>query len=112
MVSFSRYFTVCITYQPRLVLFTYIDDARSNTNQMLFFVAIMENKNVFGCCSTALFWTVFRNELYVSLNCRVCVGIQVPPDENEDWYCRVCIVKKQENIADKKKKSRKKKVVT
>ncbi|XP_021917768.1 transcription initiation factor TFIID subunit 3 isoform X3 [Zootermopsis nevadensis] len=42
----------------------------------------------------------------------VCVGIQVPPDENEDWYCRVCIVKKQENIADKKKKSRKKKTVT
>ncbi|PNF17118.1 hypothetical protein B7P43_G09094 [Cryptotermes secundus] len=42
----------------------------------------------------------------------VCVGIQVPPDENEDWYCRVCIVKKQENIADKKKKSRKKKILT
>ncbi|XP_046984250.1 transcription initiation factor TFIID subunit 3-like [Schistocerca americana] len=41
----------------------------------------------------------------------VCVGIQVPPDENEDWYCRVCIVRKQENIVDKKKKSRKKKVV-
>jgi transcription initiation factor TFIID subunit 3 len=48
----------------------------------------------------------------MSLNSRVCVGIQVPPDENEDWYCRVCIVKKQENIAEKKKKSRKKKMVT
>nr|CAD7461700.1 unnamed protein product [Timema tahoe] len=39
----------------------------------------------------------------------VCVGIQVPPDENEDWYCRVCIVKKQGTIIDnKKKKSHKK----
>ncbi|XP_059607642.1 transcription initiation factor TFIID subunit 3 [Phlebotomus argentipes] len=26
----------------------------------------------------------------------VCVGIQVPPDATEDWYCRVCILKKQE----------------
>ncbi|XP_067015220.2 transcription initiation factor TFIID subunit 3 isoform X2 [Anabrus simplex] len=42
----------------------------------------------------------------------VCVGIQVPPDENEDWYCRVCIVKKQENSADKKKKPRKRKMLT
>ncbi|PSN52047.1 hypothetical protein C0J52_04529 [Blattella germanica] len=44
----------------------------------------------------------------------VCVGIQVPPDVNEDWYCRVCIVKKQQEsiaFADKRKKSRKKKVV-
>ncbi|KAG8236281.1 hypothetical protein J437_LFUL016061, partial [Ladona fulva] len=40
---------------------------------------------------------------------RVCVGMQVPPDDNEDWYCRVCIVKKEESLADKKKKARKKK---
>lgn len=51
--------------------------------------------------------------------CRVCVGIQVPPDTNEDWYCRVCIAKKQEIHAsgggggggsggDKKKKRKKK----
>lgn len=42
--------------------------------------------------------------------CRVCVGIQVPPDANEDWYCRVCIAKKQEQAGagDKKKKRKKK----
>ncbi|XP_046401170.1 transcription initiation factor TFIID subunit 3-like isoform X3 [Ischnura elegans] len=39
----------------------------------------------------------------------VCVGMQVPPDDNEDWYCRVCIVKKEESLVDKKKKARKKK---
>nr|CAD7397208.1 unnamed protein product [Timema poppensis] len=39
----------------------------------------------------------------------VCVGIQVPPDENEDWYCRVCIINKQELMSHKKKKSRKRK---
>lgn len=42
---------------------------------------------------------------------RVCVGIQVPPDTNEDWYCRVCIAKKQEQAGssgDKKKKRKKK----
>ncbi|XP_037040276.1 transcription initiation factor TFIID subunit 3-like [Bradysia coprophila] len=39
----------------------------------------------------------------------VCVGIQVPPDANEDWYCRVCIAKKQEwQGGDKKKKLKKK----
>ncbi|XP_055691928.1 transcription initiation factor TFIID subunit 3 [Lutzomyia longipalpis] len=43
----------------------------------------------------------------------VCVGIQVPPDATEDWYCRVCIVKKQEMQAGggggmEKKKKRKK----
>lgn len=43
----------------------------------------------------------------------VCVGIQVPPDATEDWYCRVCIVKKQEMQAggggsgSEKKKKRK-----
>lgn len=38
------------------------------------------------------------------------MGIQVPPDENENWYCRICIVKKQETLqVDKKKKRRKKK---
>ncbi|XP_076172400.1 TBP-associated factor 3 isoform X1 [Ptiloglossa arizonensis] len=40
----------------------------------------------------------------------VCVGMQVPPAENEDWYCRFCIAKKQELHHDKKKKKRKKKV--
>lgn len=40
------------------------------------------------------------------LEYRVCVGIQVPPDQDQDWYCRVCISKKQEN--DKKKKRKKK----
>ncbi|XP_019558649.3 transcription initiation factor TFIID subunit 3 [Aedes albopictus] len=39
----------------------------------------------------------------------VCVGIQVPPDSNEDWYCRVCIGKKQESHGDEKQKKRKKK---
>ncbi|KAL0108606.1 hypothetical protein PUN28_015224 [Cardiocondyla obscurior] len=40
----------------------------------------------------------------------VCVGMQVPPAEDEDWYCRFCIAKKQELVHDKKKKKRKKKV--
>ncbi|XP_046485681.1 transcription initiation factor TFIID subunit 3 isoform X1 [Neodiprion pinetum] len=40
----------------------------------------------------------------------VCVGMQVPPAKNEDWYCRLCIAKKQELHHDKKKKKRKKKV--
>ncbi|XP_055546353.1 transcription initiation factor TFIID subunit 3 [Wyeomyia smithii] len=39
----------------------------------------------------------------------VCVGIQVPPDSNEDWYCRVCIGKKQESHGDEKQRKRKKK---
>ncbi|XP_055373714.1 probable serine/threonine-protein kinase DDB_G0282963 isoform X2 [Condylostylus longicornis] len=39
----------------------------------------------------------------------VCVGIQVPPDDNEDWYCRVCIAKKQATHESDKKKKRKKK---
>ena len=39
----------------------------------------------------------------------VCVGIQVPPDKNEDWYCRFCIVKKQGSQTEKKKRGRKKK---
>lgn len=41
---------------------------------------------------------------------RVCVGIQVPPDSN-DWFCRVCIGKKDELVGEKKKKMRKKKSV-
>lgn len=36
--------------------------------------------------------------------------MQVPPAEDEDWYCRFCIAKKQELHHDKKKKKRKKKV--
>uniref|UniRef100_A0A182N1K8 PHD-type domain-containing protein n=1 Tax=Anopheles dirus TaxID=7168 RepID=A0A182N1K8_9DIPT len=39
----------------------------------------------------------------------VCVGIQVPPEDNEDWYCRVCIAKKQDSHADEKQRKRKKK---
>lgn len=35
----------------------------------------------------------------------VCVGILVPPKEDQDWFCRVCISRKQE---DKKKKRKKK----
>ncbi|XP_025833542.1 transcription initiation factor TFIID subunit 3 isoform X2 [Agrilus planipennis] len=38
----------------------------------------------------------------------VCVGIQVPPDDNEDWYCRNCINKKQKDLQTKEKKKRKK----
>lgn len=41
-----------------------------------------------------------------SIHYRVCVGIQVAPDQDQDWYCRVCISKKQEG--DKKKKRKKK----
>ncbi|XP_063699454.1 transcription initiation factor TFIID subunit 3 [Culicoides brevitarsis] len=38
----------------------------------------------------------------------VCVGITVPPDVNEDWYCRVCISRKQDSHGSEKKKKRKK----
>ncbi|KAF5283385.1 hypothetical protein FQA39_LY04761 [Lamprigera yunnana] len=38
----------------------------------------------------------------------VCVGIQIPPDESENWYCRLCISKKQEVLQSDKKKKRKK----
>ncbi|XP_066253840.1 transcription initiation factor TFIID subunit 3 [Euwallacea similis] len=38
----------------------------------------------------------------------VCVGIQVPPDDNENWYCKPCLAKKNENFQDKKKKRKKK----
>lgn len=38
----------------------------------------------------------------------VCVNITVAPDENENWYCRFCILKKSE-IPDKKKKKKSKK---
>ncbi|XP_039298647.1 transcription initiation factor TFIID subunit 3 isoform X2 [Nilaparvata lugens] len=38
----------------------------------------------------------------------VCVGIQVPPESN-DWFCRVCICKK-DVTSEKKKKIRKKKM--
>ncbi|KAJ8984228.1 hypothetical protein NQ317_007460 [Molorchus minor] len=39
----------------------------------------------------------------------VCVGIQVPPDENENWYCKPCLCKKNEDLQTDKKKRRKKK---
>lgn len=39
----------------------------------------------------------------------VCVGIQVPPDSNEDWYCRVCIGRKQHGGDVERQKKRKKK---
>ncbi|KAL1490723.1 hypothetical protein ABEB36_013372 [Hypothenemus hampei] len=38
----------------------------------------------------------------------VCVGIQVPPDENENWYCKPCLARKNEDLQDKKKKRKKK----
>ncbi|XP_049541411.1 nascent polypeptide-associated complex subunit alpha, muscle-specific form isoform X1 [Anopheles darlingi] len=39
----------------------------------------------------------------------ICVGIEVAPDENEDWYCRVCIGRKQDALKDEKQRKRKKK---
>ncbi|CAH1995690.1 unnamed protein product [Acanthoscelides obtectus] len=39
----------------------------------------------------------------------VCVGIQVPPDENENWYCKPCLCKKNEDLQSDKKRKRKKK---
>ncbi|XP_058127631.1 uncharacterized protein LOC131291086 [Anopheles ziemanni] len=39
----------------------------------------------------------------------VCVGISVPPDDNEDWYCRVCIGKMQDSHADTEKQRKRKK---
>ncbi|XP_057665265.1 transcription initiation factor TFIID subunit 3 [Diorhabda carinulata] len=39
----------------------------------------------------------------------VCVGIQVPPDENENWYCKPCLARKNEDFQSDKKKKRKRK---
>uniref|UniRef100_A0A2M3ZFK1 Putative transcription initiation factor tfiid subunit 3 n=1 Tax=Anopheles braziliensis TaxID=58242 RepID=A0A2M3ZFK1_9DIPT len=39
----------------------------------------------------------------------ICVGIEVAPAENEDWYCRVCIGRKQDALKDEKQRKRKKK---
>ncbi|XP_049818269.1 transcription initiation factor TFIID subunit 3 isoform X3 [Aethina tumida] len=40
----------------------------------------------------------------------VCVRIQVPPDENENWYCKHCLPKNTgDSQTDKKNKKRKKK---
>ncbi|CAH0561859.1 unnamed protein product [Brassicogethes aeneus] len=39
----------------------------------------------------------------------VCVRIQVPPDENENWYCKHCLPKNNEDLGADKKKKRKKK---
>lgn len=36
------------------------------------------------------------------------MGIQIPPDETENWYCRYCILKKNEDLQSDKKKKRKK----
>ncbi|XP_018560819.1 transcription initiation factor TFIID subunit 3 [Anoplophora glabripennis] len=38
----------------------------------------------------------------------VCVGIQVPPDENENWYCKPCLCRKNEDLQSDKKRKRKK----
>lgn len=39
----------------------------------------------------------------------VCVGIQVPPDESENWYCKPCLCKKNEDLQSDKKRKRKRK---
>jgi len=38
-----------------------------------------------------------------------CVGIKVEPKDDEDWFCRACISRKQSDQTDGKKKKRKKK---
>lgn len=38
----------------------------------------------------------------------VCVGIVVPPKEEESWYCNRCIAKRQGALAKKKKKKHRK----
>ncbi|XP_022217521.1 transcription initiation factor TFIID subunit 3 isoform X2 [Drosophila obscura] len=38
-----------------------------------------------------------------------CVGINVAPKDNDDWFCRVCITKKKVLGSEKKKKRNKKK---
>lgn len=40
---------------------------------------------------------------------RVCVGIQVAPDDTDDWYCRLCIKKQQESHGSSEKKKKRKK---
>lgn len=39
---------------------------------------------------------------------RVCVGIVVPPKEEESWFCNRCIAKRQGALAKKKKKKHRK----
>ncbi|XP_030245198.1 uncharacterized protein LOC108655367, partial [Drosophila navojoa] len=39
-----------------------------------------------------------------------CVGILVAPNDNEDWFCRVCVSKKKVSGSEKKKKRNKKKL--
>ncbi|EDW83592.2 uncharacterized protein Dwil_GK13694 [Drosophila willistoni] len=39
----------------------------------------------------------------------ICVGIQVAPKDNDDWFCRVCITRKKVHGSEKKKKRNKKK---
>ncbi|XP_035774515.1 uncharacterized protein LOC118457237 [Anopheles albimanus] len=39
----------------------------------------------------------------------ICVGIEVAPAEQENWYCRVCIGRKQDTLKDEKQRKRKKK---
>lgn len=40
---------------------------------------------------------------------RACVGIKVEPKDDEDWFCRACISRKQNEELEGKKKKRKKK---
>lgn len=40
---------------------------------------------------------------------RACVGIKVEPKDDEDWFCRACISRKQSDQTEGKKKKRKKK---
>ncbi|KAH8403617.1 hypothetical protein KR222_009720, partial [Zaprionus bogoriensis] len=39
----------------------------------------------------------------------ICVGILVAPNDNEDWFCRVCMAKKKTHGLEKKKKRNKRK---
>ena len=61
-------------------------------------------------CNAALKATnsnLHKNSL--SEHFRACVGIKVEPKDDEDWFCRACISRKQSDQTDGKKKKRKKK---
>lgn len=73
------------------------------TDAMLGTIGKYSTGNFFSLRSSSILIILF---LFTLVLTRVCVGIQVAPDQDQDWYCRVCISKKQEG--DKKKKRKKK----
>lgn len=56
-----------------------------------------------------LYILLHQQILQQNFNFRVCVGISIAPNDNDDWFCRVCVAKRKLHGLDKKKKRNKKK---